>query len=660
MSLSARLNSAAHATRERVRLARLWEQGQRTVLDALAPEWTEHTPDAYGYGADGADVWTRTLAIKDWPPKVTAGWLAPLLFDLGGDVQLVQHVDQIPTDTAIKRLRAQRTLQTSVAHARLERGAISDPAEQLDLASAEEIAQAVAAGEEQLFSVGMYLCLRAPDVSALSDLERRVRERLAAFGVTLMSTKWQHAAGFRTAGVLYATDRLGRRRTLDTTSLALSLPFLAATVGTPGGPLVAVSEADKSPVFLDLWDREQGWNAPMLCIVSPPGGGKTVTVGTWVCRHLTLPDPPDVLMADPMKGDNRRLVRALGGQNIRISTSPEVVINPLDLPPAKIISGTGEESEQNPVTEQTRLVTGLLALMVTDPTPDGKPGRMTKAERAVVEGAILAAYAAEGIDAEDPETWNVTAQDVPVLPDVLAQLEQTEGPTARGLAERLRPFCTGTLAGLFSGRTTLRIDARITNFDLEGLDSELRPLAVWLIGDYTWKLAKRDRKRRILSLDEVKTLLEYPESARLVAHLYTLGRAYHLSVWSASQLLSDYTSTPEGERALQSADTVLLLRQAAGKGAEDARARYGLSEGDRLYLEAAREGQGVLRTPLGHARVRIAPSPWELELMGGPAAVPATPQEARPSRSRADSPSPAAGAPQSGHDVGRGRRLAGG
>jgi hypothetical protein len=116
----------------------------------------------------------------------------------------------------------------------------------------------------------------------------------------------------------------------------------------------------------------------------------------------------------------------------------------------------------------------------------------------------------------------------------------------------------------------------------------------------------------------VKTLLEYPESARLVAHLYTLGRAYNLSVWSATQLLSDYTSTPEGERALQSADTVLLLRQAAGKGAEEARARYGLSDGDRAFLETARQGYGILRTPLGHARVRVTPSPWELELMGGP------------------------------------------
>src|SRR5262249_38741097 len=61
-----------------------------------------------------------------------------------------------------------------------------------------------------------------------------------------------------------------------------------------------------------------------------------------------------------------------------------------------VFSGTGEASRQNPVTEQTRLVLGLLALMVTDERPGGAPGRMTKAERSVAEGAVLAAYRAKG------------------------------------------------------------------------------------------------------------------------------------------------------------------------------------------------------------------------------------------------------------------------
>jgi hypothetical protein len=88
---------------------------------------------------------------------------------------------------------------------------------------------------------------------------------------------------------------------------------------------------------------------------------------------------------------------------------------------------------------------------------------------------------------------------------------------------------------------------------------------VGLVGDLARKLAGRDRRRRILSMDEAKTLLEYPEGARLVAHSYTLGRAHNLGVWrSATQLLlADDTSTPDGERALQSAgvsDTALRPR----------------------------------------------------------------------------------------------------
>ena len=333
-------------------------------------------------------------------------------------------------------------------------------------------------------------------------------------------------------------------------------------------------------------------------------------------EHLTRPDPPDVVLVDPVKGDYRRMVRALGGQVVRVSTRPEVVINPFDLPPPVTLSGTGGAQEQNPVLTQTRLATGLVALMVAE---DGE--RMTKAERAVTETAILAAYRARGVDPDDGASWAAGPRDVPLLPDVLAELERlarAEGSaTAGGLAERLRPFCAGTLSGLFSSPTTLRLDAGLTSFDLEGLDSELRPLAVWTIGNHVWKVAKADRKKRILCLDEVKTLLEHPESARLVAHLYSLGRAYRLSVWSMSQGIGDYLQSAEGRRVAENTDTFLLLKQA--KGARDAQERFDLSEGDRRWLETCREGEGVLITPKGRARVYVTPSPWELELMGGPA-----------------------------------------
>jgi hypothetical protein len=600
------------------RARRFLKAGQRSVQDAIAPEWTQNTPTEFGYGNHGYECWTRTLAVRDLPAKLAPGWLSPYLFGFG-DVQVVQHVDPIPKKVALKRLRAQRTVRTSTAQDRQDRGAITDPAELADLGSAEEMAVAVESGAESLFSVGLYLVLRAPTVVDLDVLERAVRDHLDN-GFRLVSTRWQHAAGYRSAGILPTTDKLRVRRTLDTTTLAFSVPFLSANAGTRAGPWLAIQHADAAPLFLDFWSRSEGWNAPMLCIVSPPGGGKSVTIATWVCRHLTLPEPVSVILVDPEKGDYRGLVNALGGQIVRISTDPGLVINPLDLPPYAYQSGTGEDSVQNPVLTQARLVTGLIALMVAEPGLNGSPGRMTKTERSVVEQAILSAYADYGILPHETATWDVSPRDTPTLRDVLAKLERDSD--AGTLATRLRLYTTGTLSGLFSGHTTLKLDSHLTSFDLEGIDEESRPLAVWLIGDFTWKLAKRDRQRRILSMDEVKTLLENPESARLVAHLYTLGRAYNLSVWSATQLLSDYTTTPEGERALQSADTVLLLRQARGKGAEDAARRYSLSDGDRLFLETANEGNGILCTPHGAARVAVRPSPLELSLMQPKARAP--------------------------------------
>ena len=313
-----------------------------------------------------------------------------------------------------------------------------------------------------------------------------------------------------------------------------------------------------------------------------------MTIGHVLAEHLTQEEPPDVVIVDPVKGDYRRFVKALGGQVIRLATGSETSINAFDLPPATVLSGTGEEAAHNPVLTQTRLASGLVALMVAEhETP------LRKAERATIEAAILQAYASKGIMPDAPATWNAAPADVPVLPDVLAALEaNTESAAALSVAERLRPFCTGTLSSLFSRTTSLHVGGGLTSLDLEGMDGELRPLAVWLISAFVWRLAKQDRRKRIVVLEEVKPLLSYPESARMVAELYSLGRAYGLSVWSATQLESDYTATPEGARALENAET-------------------------RLYFDG-RVGTCLLTTPKGEARVDVCPSPLELALMGGP------------------------------------------
>ena len=205
---------------------------------------------------------------------MTAGWLAPLLFDLGGDVTLVQHVDPIPTAKAVTRLRAQRVVQTSVAQARLERGAISDPAEQLDLASAEEIAQAVAAGEEALLS------RRPVPLPAGAHRGRAGRPGAAGAGPPAgpgrrprRRTRWEQRAASSPPASPTPPTAWGAGATLDTTTLAMSFPFLSRDVGTRGRAAGGGLPRRPAPVRLDLWARGRAGRAP-ACASSPPRAGQ--------------------------------------------------------------------------------------------------------------------------------------------------------------------------------------------------------------------------------------------------------------------------------------------------------------------------------------------------------------------------------------------------
>ena len=275
----------------------------------------------------------------------------------------------------------------------------------------------MAAGTEGIHRVSLTLVLRAPSRAALDALEGRVRDRLTAAGAQPAGCRWEQRDGFLTAGVPYAADRLGRAARVDTTTLALSFPFLSGDAGTRDGALLGVQLADGRPLRLDTWATGEGWPGPHLVVVAPNGAGKTVTIGHLCAEWLTAPDPPQVILVDPVKLDFGPLARAAGGRVVSLSTDPEEVINPYDVPPGTIRGGTGDAKRQNALLEHVRQTTGLIALLVAEPGQ-----RLTREERAAYEEAALAAYAAKGITPDDPQTWGRGGADVPLLRDVVAAL----------------------------------------------------------------------------------------------------------------------------------------------------------------------------------------------------------------------------------------------
>ncbi len=124
----------------------------------------------------------------------------------------------------------------------------------------------------------------------------------------------------------YATDTLGMRTPLDTQTLA-ALPVAdqrhqhAHRAGVGDLPRRPCSGALR-PLERPAGRRPAGLAGGHLVFLAPTGSGKTVTAGTLKMRWATTEDPPDIVLIDPVKGDYRSMVEALGGQIVRCPPTP--------------------------------------------------------------------------------------------------------------------------------------------------------------------------------------------------------------------------------------------------------------------------------------------------------------------------------------------------
>jgi hypothetical protein len=617
---SQRARESARTTAVAARAAQAIEQGKRDALDRASYDLSIDVQDyAMVMGYDGRETHTRVVVIKGRPTNIAAGWFAEFLFDdvEPSDVTVTLQVEPIEYDAAMDMLMAQRTVQHSIQQDLIGMGILPHLEVAGDLAAAAELGPLVRDRKENLFNVNMAVTLRGDSSARLDALERRVRALFGQNQAPMGATKWQQRGAFLSAGVSYPDDHLGRYWPTNTTSLAFSVPWLNRGVGTSHGVYVGYSLEDLSPVFWYPWARQEGWNSGHSVIPAPNGGGKTVLAWTIITGLLALADgPAQIIIVDTIKGDFRKGVTALGGEIVDMSARPDICLNAFDLPDAWYWTGTGERVKRNPVLEQARLCSGFLLLLCKSTSDDDEQALEEAILLAYLKGRPFLADDARGepygIDPDKEATWTTDPNRVPILADVIEQLAFVDGGAP--LAKKLARYTKGTLRGLFADHTKIKVDAKLVSFDLERMDVRMRPFVVWLIGNYVWQKAKSDRLLRFLYLEEVKTLLEQPETARLVAHLYSLARAYNVAVCSATQRGDDY-GTPEGRRAIENAPTHFLLKQPAGSAW--AKREHNLPPDACAFLEGCDQGQGIIVTPLGNTRWQCDPSPWVLELIGG-------------------------------------------
>ncbi|MDQ2743482.1 MAG: ATP-binding protein, partial [Chloroflexota bacterium] len=456
-SIPGRSRRASRPNVDQQRFAR----GIRSVADLIAPAAVEVARDHLRLDTQFA----RTLVVTGYPRTVSPGWLAPLI-DFEEPIELSLHLHPLQTAQMVSTLSHKLVQLHSSRLLAARGGRLPDPEREIAYEDAERLRDALQRGEEKIFSVALYVLLRAGSLAALDALTRKVELTLGGMLAHARTAVLEQDTAFQSC-LPQGQDQLLLYRNLDTSSVATMFPFSSSSLTMERGVLYGIARHNHSPVIVDPFD-ESLENANMV-VFAASGAGKSYFTKLMALRNLLL--GVDFLVIDP-EDEYRALCTAVDGQYVRLASSSAQHLNPFDLPPAD-----QDQEARDPLAEQVAALLALLEIMLAEPGHG-----LTSHERALLDRAIYATYAAAGI------TNEVSTQHgpAPLMRDLHTVLADTPGEMAMSLAARLQRYVEGSLSGLFSAPTNVALDRRLVVFNIQALEPELRPLGVHLIATFVW------------------------------------------------------------------------------------------------------------------------------------------------------------------------------
>ncbi len=556
-------------------------QGMVNVKDIIAPPAIEVDFDYLKIG----DQFVRTLFVSGYPRFVGANWLAPIInFNHTLDLSFFYYPIQskgVLDDLRRKIAEMEATLETD-----LESGKVVNPAVKVALQDAQQLQEQLVAGIERFFQFSFYITIPALSLEELNSVTKQVESVLGSMLVITKHATLQMEQAFKSTLPTF-TDNLKITRNMDTTSLATTFPFTSSELTANEGVLYGINEHNGSLVIFDRFTLE---NANAV-VFAKSGAGKSYMVKLEAVRSLMF--GTEIIIIDPEE-EYDRLCQAIGGDYIRFSYNAPLKINPFDL------SGIYEEGE-NELGQKILTLHALLRLVLGDLTPG---------EDAILDRALIATYKIKGIT-PDPTTQT---RDAPLMEDLYKVLLSMSEPEARRMASSLERFIKGSLAGIFDQPTSVNIKNTFTVFSIRDLAESLRPIALFIILDSIWTKVKRDRKKRLLIVDEAWYLMKHPDSANFLYSIAKRSRKYYLGLTTITQDVEDFLGTEYGKAIVNNSSIQILLKQSA-TAIDVVTETFYLSQGEKNHLLSCEIGEGLFIAGSSHVAMMVQAAPHEHNLI---------------------------------------------
>jgi conjugal transfer ATP-binding protein TraC len=583
---NARQSGAAAAQRDATQLEQRaieqFAQGLIDIKDIIAPAAIEVDFNHLVIGKK----FFRSYFTVDYPPQVGPNWLAPLInFEYPIDISTFyypQNTTEILNQLKRKIAEMQATLNLMV-----EDGKQPDPVVKVKLQDALELQSQLAAGNEMFFQFGLYLTLHADTMEELDKISKNLESTMASIGVVIKSATLQQEEAFQTANP-YGLDKIKQWRNLDTTSIASTFPFVSSDLTMDKGVLYGINLHNRSLVIFDRFSLP---NANAV-VFATSGAGKSFTVKLEAVRSLML--GAEIIIIDPEK-EYDRLCNAVGGEYISFSQDGSQKLNPFEL------SGLFSPDEDE-LRFKILSVSGLVKMMLG--------GSLNPEEGAILDRALILTYKEKGIT-PDPATHK---KEPPLLEDLYKILNSMAEPEAHSMALRLEKFVRGSAAGIFDQRSNIDLKNTFTVFSIRDLVDDLRPLAMYTMLDYIWTRIKRDKRKRLLIIDEAWLMMQYPEAAQFVFSIAKRARKYALGLTVITQDVEDFLKSDYGRAVVTNASMQILLKQSP-TAIDKLQQVFYLTEGEKQFLMSAGVGEGIFFAGANHVAMQVVASQSEYQLI---------------------------------------------
>ncbi len=542
--------------------------GEQDAIDVLSYAGLEENIDHLNI--DG--VYLRTLYISGYPFVANSGWMDSLI-NFNHDTDISYHLHEVNALSALPKLHRKITELESTKRAMMRAGKIvgSEITDPLD--SAIELRDKIQRGQEKLFQMSIYISIRAETLEELNKTTKLLEATMSARLFYSKVARYQQLEALQSI-LPRGEDQLAQKRNLDSSSAALTFPFMSSELVQESGILYGVNKSNNSLVILDRFSLH---NANSI-VFAQSGSGKSYTTKVEILRQLM--QGTKVIVIDPER-EYKRLTESVGGTYIKLSAKSKQKINPFDL------ATTFHKASD--LSEHAQDLTEVISLMA-----EGLSSR----EKAAVDKTILRIY-------------KKSKTTMPLLEDLYTELQKLG---QMKLCERLEKYISGSLADVFNAQTNIKLDNRLVIFDIKDLPESLRQIMMLIISNFVKNQVMAKPEKRLLIIDEGWMLLEHEESARFVAGLVRRARKYYLGVSIISQQANDFLRSDYG-RAIASQSALRILMRQDTTTIKNVVSEFNLSEYEQQFLLTCERGDALIIADQNHVAVKVVASDKEHPLI---------------------------------------------